>query len=467
MNISQLFLILRARIKIVLLAFALTVLTATAVSLIMPKSYKATTQVVLNGQGRDAVTGEVAASQLSAGYQMTQIDIIKSKHVAMNVVEMLNLDKQPKMQKQFLDRAKGRGDIKDWISAQLSKKLEVSPARESDVLEISFTSHDADFSADVANAFAKSYQDISVQLKVEPVQKAASYFTGQVNVLRDNLAQAQARLSKYQQENGITSLDEKMDVENARLNDISQQMVIAQSMAIEARSRQQNAQANPKDSPDVAMNPVIQSLRVDAAKAESKLALLSERLDKNHPEYEAAQAELDKIKSQLQQEVQRTSSNISGTARIQKQHEDDLRAQLALQKEEVLKLNRTRDQLAVLEKDVETAQKAIDATTERFNQTRMEAEANQGDVAILTAAEPPGMPSSPKILLNILLSLFVGGFLAIGLGLIAEMMDRRVRSSNDISELLNVPVVALINKKPRVTGMKMLPGQTGKFFPSA
>jgi uncharacterized protein involved in exopolysaccharide biosynthesis len=216
----------------------------------------------------------------------------------------------------------------------------------------------------------------------------------------------------------------------------------------------------------VATNPVIQNLRVESAKAESKLAELSERLDKNHPDYQAAKAELDKINAQLQQEVVRTSNSISGSARIQKQHEDDLRAQLALQKDEVLKLNRTRDQLAVLEKDVETAQKAIDAATERFNQTSMEAQANQGDVAILTSAEAPGSPSSPKILLNILLSLFVGGFLAIGLGLIAEMMDRRVRSSNDISELLNVPVVALINKQPRVTGMKMLPGQTGKFFPS-
>lgn len=467
MNISQLFMILRARIKIVLLTFSLTVLTAVVVSLIMPESYKATAQVVLNYQGKDAVTGSIAASQLAPGYLMTQIDIIKSKRVALNVVDFLHLEKNPVMQQKFLDKTNGRGDIRDWIATQLGKKLDVSPARESSVLELTFTGHDAEFSAQVANAFATAYQSLSVKLKVEPVQQAATYFSGQVKVLRDNLVQAQTRLSKYQQENGITSLDEKLDVENSRLNELAQQMVIAQSMAIESRSRQQNALSNPKDSPDVAMNPVIQSLRVESAKAASKLAELSERLDKNHPEYQAAQAELDKINAQLQQEVLRTSSNISGNARIQKQREDDLRAQLALQKDEVLKLNRTRDQLAILQQDVETAQKAMDEATQRFSQTSMEAQANQGDVSILTAAEPPGSPSSPKILLNLLLSFFVGGFLAIGLGLIVEMMDRRVRSSNDISELLNVPVVSLINKKPRVTGMKLLPGQAGKFFPSA
>jgi chain length determinant protein EpsF len=433
----------------------------------MPKSYKAVAQVVLNYQGTDAVTGETAASQLAPGYLMTQIDIIKSSRVAMNVVDMLKLDKDPQMQEEYLERTNGRGDIRNWITAQLGKKLDISPARESSVLELSFTSHDAEFSAQVVNAFARSYQDLSVELRVEPAQKAAEYFGGQIKALRDNLEQAQIRLSKYQQENGITSLDDKLDVESSKLNELSQQMVAAQAMAIESRSRQQNALNNPGDSPDVATNPVIQSLRVEAAKAESNLAQLSERLDKNHPEYQAAEAELGKIKSQLQEEVRRTSSSISGSAHIQKQREDDLRAQLALQKDEVLKLNRTRDQLTVLQKDVETAQKAMDAVTQRFSQTSMEAQAHQSDVAILTQAQPPASPSSPRILLNILLSIVLGGLLGIGLSLIAEMMDRRVRSSDDIAVLLNVPVIALINKKPRVTGNKLLPVQPGKFFPSA
>jgi succinoglycan biosynthesis transport protein ExoP len=57
--------------------------------------------------------------------------------------------------------------------------------------------------------------------------------------------------------------------------------------------------------------------------------------------------------------------------------------------------------------------------------------------------------------------------LGIGFALIAELLDRRVRSSDDIADLLKVPVVALVNKRPAVTGMKMLPGaQPGKFLPS-
>ncbi|CAG0978581.1 Tyrosine-protein kinase etk [Methylophilaceae bacterium] len=457
MNITQFLLILRARFTIIVTVFCMTVLTALVASLIMPKAYKATAQVVLNYQGRDAITGAVAASQLSSGYLMTQIDIIKSHRLAMNVVDLLDLEKNARMKEKFIERTNGLGEIRSWIAGQLRARLEVSPARESSVLQLSFTSDDPLFSARVANAYANAYRELGVKLRAEPVQRAASYFSGQVKELRANLEQAESRLSKYQQDNGITSLDQQLDVESSRLNELSQQMVIAQAMAIESRSRQQNASSNPANSPDVAMNPVIQSLRVESAKAESRLAELAERLGMNHPQYQAAEAELTKTRSQLYAEISRTSNSIAGSASIHKQRENDLRAQLALQKEEVLKLNRTRDQLAVLQKDVEIAQKAMDAATQRFSQTSMEAQANQSDAAILTFAEPPGSPSSPKILLNVLLSVFVGGFLAVGLGLIAEMMDRRVRSSDDIAGLLKVPVVALINKKPRVTGMKLLP----------
>lgn len=467
MNISQLLLSLKARIKIVLFTFFITVLTATVVSLLLPKSYKATTQLVANYNGTDSVTGTVSPSQLTTSYMATQQDIIKSDSTALKVVDALHLVDNHRMKEKFTDATHGRGEIRNWLAAKLTQKLEIEPSRESNVIQISFTDTEPKFAADVANAFAKSYQELSTQLKVEPAQKAANYFNQQTKTFRDNLAKAQARLSEYQQEKGITSADERLDVENTRLNELSDELVRVQSLAIEARSRQKNTLDNAKDSPDVALNPVVQNLRVDAVKAESKLVELSERLDKNHPEYQAAEAELHKIQSQLQNEIRRTSNSIAGTAQIQQQREAELRMKVALQKTEVLKLNRTRDELSVLQKDVETAQKALDAVAQRFSQTNIEGQSNQSDIAILSLAKPPTSPRGPKVALNILLAIFLGGLLGAGFGLIAEMMDRRVRSSDDIADLLKVPVVALIKNKPTVTGMKLSPGQPGKFFPSA
>ena len=466
-TLTSLFLMIKARSKIVILTILLTVFTATIVSLLMPKYYKATTQLVVNYKGADAVTGSSNPSQLMPGYLATQVDLIKNRRVALQVVDDLGLPTNAEMQEQFMDATEGRGDIRQWIATQLVKRLDVSPLRESSVLEISFSGKDRTLVADIANGFANAYQDLTLQLKVEPAQKAANYFSDQVALLRSNLEQAQSRLSQYQQEKGLTSTDERLDIESTKLSELSQQLVMAQTAAIEAQSRRQNAQSNANNSPDVSSNPVIQGLRTEAARASAKLAELSERLGPSHPQYEAAAAELRNIRSQLNSEIARTSNTITSGAEIQQQRANELRMQVAQQKQEVLKLNRMRDEFSVLQKDVETAQKALDNVTQRFGQTTIEAQSEHNDIAVISAALEPGSPYTPKIPLNILLSLVIGTVLGLGFGLIAELMDRRIRSSGDIAELLMVPVISISHRRHAVTGPKLLPSPSGRFLPSA
>ncbi|MDP2248578.1 MAG: chain length determinant protein EpsF [Nitrosomonadales bacterium] len=466
-NFTGLFLILKARMKIVLFAVFVTVLTATIVSLLMPKYYKASTQLVVNYKGADAVTGSSNPSQLMPSYLATQVDIIKNRRVALMVTDNLELAENPVMQEQFMEATEGRGEIRQWIATQLLKRLEVAPLRDSSVLEIIFTGKDRQLVADVANEFAVAYQDLTMQLKVEPAEKAAGYFSGQVGVLRNNLEQAQSKLSQYQQEKGLTSSDERLDIESSKLSDLSQQLVMAQSEAIEAQSRRSNAEGNANTSPDVSSNPVIQGLRTDAARASAKLAEISERLGPSHPQYQAAAAELRSIRGQLSNEIGRTSSSVTSGAMIQQQRAAELRVQVAQQKQEVLKLNRMRDELAVLQKDVESAQKALDTVTQRFSQTTIEAQSNHNDIAVLSAALPPGSPYTPRVGLNIMLSLVIGLVLGFGLALIAELLDRRLRSSDELAELLRVPVVSMSGRRHSVTGPRLLPSQPGRYLPSA
>ena len=60
------------------LRFLVVVLTTIIVNLfVLPKSYTATTSLVLNYKGMDPVTGAVLPAQLMPGYMATQTDIIE------------------------------------------------------------------------------------------------------------------------------------------------------------------------------------------------------------------------------------------------------------------------------------------------------------------------------------------------------------------------------------------------------
>ncbi|MYM26311.1 chain length determinant protein EpsF [Duganella sp. FT135W] len=459
MNLNQLLLVLRARYKIILITMALTTVTTLVVSLMLPKSYKATASVLLNYRGIDPLTGMNMPGQLLPGYMATQIDIITSKNVSLRVIDQLKLAQSPAVIQQFNEAQNGKGSVRDWLADLLVKKLDVLPARESSVVEITFKGSDPQFVAAVANAYADEYQKLSIQLKVDPLKKASAYFNDQLKGLRDSVEVAQGRLSKYQQDNGIVSVDNRLDVESNRLNDLSAQLVTAQVMSTEAASRERLATGQAGESPDVSNNSLVQNLRAQLALSEAKLAELGQRLDHNHPQYQASKAEVERMRADLNAQVKSTSNSVGNTASIMRQREGEIRAALQAQKAKVLELNRTRDEMNVLLKDVENAQRAFDATAQRFSQTRIEGQSEQSDIALLNPATAPAEPSSPKVVLNTMLSVVLGIALGVALGMVAEMLDRRLRSESDLSEALGIPVFGTIAwnaPKPTPFGLKKL-----------
>ena len=446
MTMSQFLLILLARKRIILATTLATVTLTLLVSLVLPKSYNATASVLLNYKGMDTLTGIVIPSQLLPGYMATQIDIISSKNVAGRVVDQLKLARSPEVVERFRASTGGSGTVRDWLAELLLKNLDVVPSRESSVVEINFRGSDPRFAAGIANAFADEYQKLAVELKAEPLKKASAYFNEQTRLLRDNVEAAQSRLSRYQQERGIVSVDNRVDVEMNRLNELSAQLVAAQGQAMEARSRQGMAMGGRgAESPDVAASPVVQNLRVQVAAAEARLAEVGGRLGSNHPQYQSVRAEVDKIRAMLGAQVSSASSSVSNNAQILQQREGAVRGALEAQKVRVLELNRDRDELGVLVKDVESAQRAFDAASQRFSQTKIEGQSEQSDISVLNPAIAPSGAAGPRVMLNTMLALFLGAVLGLAFALLAEMLDRRVRSHTDLADVLQVPVFGVID----------------------
>jgi uncharacterized protein involved in exopolysaccharide biosynthesis len=271
--------------------------------------------------------------------------------------------------------------------------------------------------------------------------------------LRDDLEAAQARLSRYQQEKGIVSLDNsRTDVELARLNDLSAQLVAAQTAAMEGDSRQAVAGA-PLTSPDVANNALIQTMRANVAVAEGRFADMSQRYGRNHPQYQAARAELDKVRAELNAALGTVSRSVGANAQVLRQREAELREAVARQKAKVLEMNRAHDELGALLKDLDNAQRAFDAAAQRLSQTRIEAQSEQADVALLNPAVAPSGPAGPRTLLGTLVGFLAGTILGVGLALLLELIDRRVRSSRDVTDLVGIPVLGTVAwKQPRSRG---------------
>jgi chain length determinant protein EpsF len=446
MTFQQFLLILRARWLIGLAVLLVVVATTLAVSLVLPKQYESAVSVLIDVKSPDPILGVTLPGLVTPGYMATQVDIVTSDRVAQRVVRMLGFEKSPQAVEQWREATEGKGSIEAYFADLLKKKLDVKPSRESNVLAISFTGQDPKFSAAVANAFAQAYIDTNLELKIEPAKQYASWFAGQSKSLRDGLEKAQTRLSEFQKETGIVNTDERLDIESARLAELSSQLTAIQAQRSDSSSRQaQVAQSQIETLPEVQQNSLIIGLKSELARGEARLSETSQRFGRNHPEYQRAQGEVDSLRSKLDAEMKKVASTLGTSNRVNVQREAEIKASLASQKNRVLELKKQRDDLAVLQREVESAQRAYDAVAQRVTQTSLESQTTQTNIVVLTPAVEPVDPSSPKLLLNTLVAVFLGTLLAVGTVLLLELLDQRVRGDDDLQQLLGVPVLGLIS----------------------
>lgn len=444
MTFEQLFSILKARWLIAIGTFVLVLGTVSAVTLLKDKDYTATASVVVDIKSPDPIAGVVLSGAASPSYLMTQIDVITSQRVALKVVNDLKLNEIPTLRDNWMKATKGTGDFKGWLADLFRRTLEARPSRGSNVINLSYTGADPQFAATIVNAFVKAYLDVNLQLRTDPAKQYNRFFDSDGKQLREKLEAAQARLSAFQQSQNIVVTDERMDVEMARLNELSSQVVLVQSTVADSVSRQAAVNAQGDKTQDVMMNPLVSNLKSSLVQQENQLEQLSTKLGEEHPQVQELRNGIADLRKRLDAEVRRVSASFGINNSVNVAREAQLKASLEAQRAKVLKMKAVRDQAGMLQRDADNAQRAYEAVMLRQNNSNLESKAFLDNVAPLEYATAPSVPSGPRVLNNIGLGGVAGLFLALAAALLLERIDRRLRTFSEIEALTQLPSIGAI-----------------------
>jgi chain length determinant protein EpsF len=447
MNFHQFLLALKGRFWVFLSLMAATVLAAIVVTILMPKTYEATASVLVDNRDEQMITQNQMPARAQLGYMQTQVDIIQSQRVAKQVVQDLHLADNDAVRADWQKNgAKGTPD--DWVAQGLIGKLKVDVSQSS-VIGISYSASNSKFAADVANAFAKAYVDTTLRLRTEPAKQASSWFDEQLKGMRADLESAQAKLAAFQREKGILIVDERMDIETGRLAELSSQALQATSTSYDNASRFNQSRTRAADTlPEVIANPLVTTLKTELLRAESKLSELSTRVGPNHPQYIQQQQEVDALRSRVNSESSKVAGGLATATAQARAREGALKADLERQRKKVADLRDARAESLLLQRDVDTAQKAYDAALARYHVNKIEGGARNTNVTVLNPAIEPTFPSKPRVSLNIALGLFVGTLLGLAAIFLLEILDRRVRSDPDLDGVMlgmDVPLLGTLH----------------------
>lgn len=445
MTLERVFKVLWARRAVLVMSVFVCVGIVATASILAPKKYVAELTLVVDVKGSDPLADTALSSPLLSSYIATQREIIASRNVALKVIDALGLtdsdgptsDTPPLV------------DPRTAYIGQVLKPLETSSSLNSNLIRVSYRSDNPNTAARFANAIGAAYIQTSLELQVDPARRQATWFEQQVQKLREDLAQAQNKLDTYQRDHGVLGVDAgRLDVENSRLQEISSQLVKAQAAFVEAETRA-DTRGRSRAVPDLLSNPLLQGLKSDLARAEAKLADLSERVDRNHPQYKSASAEVAALRSKLDAEAEVAWASLAQSASMAGTQVRELETALKQQKERIIALTQQRDELSVMQRDVESARAAYDAALQQANRSRLESRIDRTNIAILNPATAPTSPASPRILLNIALAFVVSTFLVAAWVLYGEFVRPRVRSNEDLLEYVDLPVLAELPAPPR------------------
>lgn len=437
MTLSRLALVLRARWREALLAFALVLTAGLALNAWLPRQYTAEAAVMLDVRTADPIAGTPMQPLAVTNYIATQVDLMLSERVLRGALRRTGLHEDAELHARWLQATQGRGDKLSWLADALLKDTEVVPAaRESNVITLRHTSDSDERAAAVANAIVESYIATTVELRAEGARQQDSFFDQRAKALREAVQQAQGALSEHQRRAGIVANDERMDVENARLAELSSQLLAARAMAQESATRESLAQRQPERSADVLNHPMVASLAADLARQELRLQELQTRLESAHPSVIEARTTVDNLRRQVEQQKAIVTASMGTSRSVGESRVAQLQAAVEAQRAKVLDLKLKRERAEVLQRDLDNAVQAYGAVFKRSDTASMEGQATLNNVSRIKEATPPPLPSRPRTAINLAVTLVLAVVLALATVVVREVRDPRLRGERDIEALL-------------------------------
>lgn len=442
MTLTQLLAALKSKILLMSFILIFTVAATAYVATNLPKKYSAEASLVLNNAAFETLAGN---KQAPMGFLTTQVDIIKSQNVALNVVKNLSLNTNPAYINAYNNNPNTEISLDQWIAQRIINGLFVQPSQSSNVLKLGYSAEDPILAATMANAFADAFIQTNIEMKTQPSKRTSAWFERQLEEMRTDLQLKRELLSNYQKTKKIVSTDEKGDVRNSKLSQLSSDLIQEENNLLNLRTQLRSLQSGNYSDVDLINDGLVNQLKIALSNKEIELTQLKQRVSINHPSYLSLIAEIDGIKDKLNAEIQAAKLRIENAVKISSRTVWALKAKVGDQTESLLSINEDRNQLENLERDVQTSEKIYTMATERYYQTKLEAQLNESDASILTYASVPSKYSSPKIPLMIFLSFFLGLFLAITIAFIIEIINKKVRIVDDLKEL-DLPILGLVPK---------------------
>ena len=442
------------RRKWVILAIVVLALTVGVIyTLLARPQYEATAQIEISRDERNPTKIEGARAESSMQDQefyQTQYTLLESRSLAERVAQQLSLANNP----DFYAAHGGEppaGNARDQVRVAgqlLLQHVEILPITRSSLVDVKYTSGDPAMSARIANAWVENYIQAAIDRRFASTVGDRRFLEGRLAELAVKLEESERKAAEFASNKGIVPLnttiggDGKTQTQQtlaaAQLTSLSNALAEATADRIAAE-----AQTGNTTNASVVENPTVANLRQQRAEAAAEYATLMEKFEPGFPAARALQnkiASLDKAINAEESRVNRArATGYTEAAR----REANLRAQVATLSGRLGQENRDEIQYNIFLRDADTTRQLYDSLLQSYKEIGV-AGIGANNISIVDRAEVPISPSSPVLVINLLVALLLGFGVAAIIVVILEQIDEGLRDPSDVRRQLNVPLLGAV-----------------------
>ena len=471
--------VLRKR-KWIILASLITIFSLVAIaSLKMTPIYEAGGTIEINKP--DTSLNFQNAATFSLDYYdptelETELKILQSDLLAMQVIRELNLDRRPEYAGQAPPPPSSSLDLApDPLQSDPTRALamvggfksalRVALSPNTRIIEVHYRSPDPQMAANVVNTLMQTYVENNFKARFESTMQASDWLSKQLVDLQMKVETSQEKLVRYQKEHEILGTDEKQNIIMSKLDELNKELTSAETERMDKEALYRLVESGDPDA--IASNAgeiegagsgaqsasqLLENLRAKQADIKIQAADLSTQFGPSYPKLTQLNNQLKEIDSQMQGEMKKIAGKMRGQYEAALQREKMLRDALEKQKQEANKLNESAIEYTLLKRDVDTNRQLYEGLLQKLKEAGVSAGLKSNNFRIVDSARAPGAPIEPNVPRNLLFGIVLGLASGVGLAFLLEGIDSTVRTTEQaqaISGLASLGMIPLGSKSAR------------------
>lgn len=432
------------------------------VTLLMTPYFTSTSRIEISREqdkvtNVEGVTGSDGTAQNIEFYQ-TQYSLLESRSLAERVARSRNLASKDGFFAAFgidpSDSGVFSGSPGGKSAAQRNERLKlatdllqehvsISPIRGSSLVDVNFESPSRKLSAEIANAWIAQFIASNLDRRFNSTADARKFLEGQLAELKQKLEDSERNLSSYADNKEIITLSSEQTaggktvsqktLASANLEALNAQLAQATADRILAESEAQQRSGNK----NALANSTLNDLRGERAKAQAEYARLMVQFEPEYPAAKALESQIAAFDQSIAAEESRSRTGTSARYSEAVEREQKLRTQVDGLKRQFSGERRDSIQYNIFQREVDTNRQLYDGLLQRYKEIGV-AGVGTNNISVVDRAEPAERPSSPRLLLNVALSILAGLGLAAAYVFVMEQIDQTVKDPTELKSKLGI-----------------------------